>query len=169
MFRLLQGVGSGKTIVALIAALNTIRSGYQVAVMAPTEILSRQHYNLAKKLFPSNTNIEFISGKSKYTTKKKITDKLKKDEIDIIFGTHAIFQKNIIFKNLGLIIIDEQHKFGVNQRKKLSDKGGVECDVLLMTATPIPRTLTMTIYGDMDILLYVKNPKIENQSKLTAN
>ena len=114
--------------------------------MAPTEILARQHYNLAKKIFPANKKIELISGKSDYKNKKEILNKLKNNEIDIIIGTHAIFQKNVIFNRLGLIIIDEQHKFGVNQRKKLSDKGGDDCDVLLMTATPIPRTLTMTIY-----------------------
>ena len=173
MFRLLQGdVGSGKTIVSLIAAINTINSGFQVAVMAPTEILAKQHFNLAKKIFPKNFNIEFISGKSKYKLKKEILKNLENNKIDIIFGTHAIFQKKLIFKNLGLVIIDEQHKFGVNQRKKLSDKGGINCDVLLMTATPIPRTLTMTIYGDMDISIIREKPKnrkpIKTYSKLEA-
>ena len=171
MFRLLQGdVGSGKTIVSLLAALNTINSGLQVAFMAPTEILARQHFNLSKKIFPKNINIEFISGKSEYKIKKEILKKLLNNKIDIIFGTHAIFQKKINFKRLGLIIIDEQHKFGVNQRKKLSDKGGIDCDVLLMTATPIPRTLTMTIYGDMDISIIREKPKnrkpIKTYSKL---
>ena len=146
MFRLLQGdVGSGKTIVSLLAAYNTVNSGFQVAFMAPTEILARQHFYFAKKLFSNQINIELISGKSEYKTKKKILKKLVSNEIDIIFGTHAIFQKKVNFNNLGLIIIDEQHKFGVNQRKRLSDKGGNNCDVLLMTATPIPRTLTMTL------------------------
>ena len=160
MFRLLQGdVGSGKTIVSLISALNTINSGFQVAVMAPTEILARQHYNLAKKIYPKNIKIEIISGKSDYKNKKEILNNLKNNEINIIFGTHAIFQKKVIFGKLGLIVIDEQHKFGVNQRKKLSDKGGNDCDVLLMTATPIPRTLTMTIYGDMDISIIREKPK----------
>ncbi len=160
MFRLLQGdVGSGKTIVSLLAALNTINSGFQVAVMAPTEILARQHFNLAKKLYPKKIKIELLSGKSEYKDKKEILNKLKNNRINIIFGTHAIFQKNVLFGKLGLIIIDEQHKFGVNQRKKLSDKGGVDCDVLLMTATPIPRTLTMTIYGDMDISIIREKPK----------
>ena len=173
MFRLLQGdVGSGKTIIALLSVYNTINSGYQAAFMAPTEILARQHYNLAKKIFPENINIEFISGKSEYKNKKIILDKLKNNEIDIIFGTHAIFQKKINYKKLGLIIIDEQHKFGVNQRKKLSDKGGDECDVLLMTATPIPRTLTMTIYGDMDLSIIKEKPKsrkpIKTFSKLES-
>ena len=171
MFRLLQGdVGSGKTIVSLLAAYNTINSGFQVAVMAPTEILARQHFNLAKKIFPENLSVEFISGKSDYKIKKIILNKLEENKIDIIFGTHAIFQKKVIFKNLGLIIIDEQHKFGVNQRKKLSDKGGNNCDVLLMTATPIPRTLTMTMYGDMDISIIREKPKsrkpIKTYSKL---
>ncbi len=159
MFRLLQGdVGSGKTIVALLSAFNTISSDFQVAVMAPTEILARQHFLLAKKIFPKIIKIELLSGKSSYKDKKKILDKLIKKEIDIIFGTHALFQKKVEFKKLGLIIIDEQHKFGVSQRKKLSDKAGKDCDVLLMTATPIPRTLTMTIYGDMDLSIIRKKP-----------
>ncbi len=171
MFRLLQGdVGSGKTIVSLLSAYNTINSGFQVAFMAPTEILARQHFNLAKKIFPEDLDIEFISGKSDYKSKKNIYNKLSKNKINIIFGTHAIFQKKISFKKLGLIIIDEQHKFGVNQRKKLSDKGGNDCDVLLMTATPIPRTLTMTVYGDMDISIIRKKPKsrrpVKTYSKL---
>ena len=173
MFRLLQGdVGSGKTIVSLLAAYNSINSGFQVAVMAPTEILARQHFNLAKKIFPINIKIELISGKSDYKNKKEILNKLKNNQIDIIFGTHAIFQKKVFFNKLGLIIIDEQHKFGVNQRKKLSDKGGSDCDVLLMTATPIPRTLTMTIYGDMDVSIIKEKPKarkpIKTYSKLES-
>ena len=173
MFRLLQGdVGSGKTIVALLAAFNTIKSGFQVAVMAPTEILARQHYNLAKEIFPRKLKIQLISGKSDYRSKKEILNKLTTHKIDIIFGTHAIFQKKVIYKNLGLIIIDEQHKFGVNQRKRLSDKGGNNCDVLLMTATPIPRTLTMTMYGDMDLSIIAEKPKqrkpIKTYSKLES-
>jgi len=173
MFRLLQGdVGSGKTIVSLISAFNTINSGFQVAVMAPTEILARQHYNLAKKIFPKNINICLISGKSKFKEKKEILNKISSHETNIIFGTHAIFQKKVNFKKLGLIIIDEQHKFGVNQRKKLSDKGGIDCDVLLMTATPIPRTLTMTMYGDMDLSIIREKPKsrkpIKTYSKLES-
>ncbi len=173
MFRLLQGdVGSGKTIIALLSAYNVINSGYQVAFMAPTEILARQHYNLAKEIFPNNIKIEIISGKSDYKNKKIILEKLKNNKIDIIFGTHAIFQKKVSYKKLGLIIIDEQHKFGVNQRKKLSDKGGDDCDVLLMTATPIPRTLTMTMYGDMDLSIIKEKPKsrkpIKTYSKLES-
>jgi ATP-dependent DNA helicase RecG len=166
MFRLLQGdVGSGKTIVALLSAFNTINSGFQVAVMAPTEILARQHYVLAKKIFPSTLNIKLISGKSDYKEKKNTLSQLSKHQINIIFGTHAIFQNKVNFKKLGLIIIDEQHKFGVNQRKRLSDKGGNNCDVLLMTATPIPRTLTMTMYGDMDLSIIQEKPKTRKEIK----
>ena len=173
MFRLLQGdVGSGKTIVALLAAYNVIKSGFQVAIMAPTEILGKQHFKLAKKIFSEEINIEFLSSKSEYKEKKNILKKLENKSIDIIFGTHSIFQKKIIFNKLGLIIIDEQHKFGVNQRKKLSDKGGNNCDVLLMTATPIPRTLTMTIYGDMDLSIIREKPKsrkdVKTYSKLDS-
>ena len=174
MFRLLQGdVGSGKTIVSLLSAFNTVRSGFQVAVMAPTEILARQHFTLCEKLFPLDVRIELLSGKSTYKDKRNIIDKLSKKKIDIIFGTHALFQKKIEFKKLGLIVIDEQHKFGVNQRKKLSDKAGKDCDVLLMTATPIPRTLTMTIYGDMDLSIIREKPSvrkpIKTYSKLESN
>ena len=166
MFRLLQGdVGCGKTIVSLLAAYNTVNSGFQVAIMAPTEILARQHFNLCKKIFDNELNIALISGKSDNKEKIDILSKLSKNKIDIIFGTHAIFQKKVIFENLGLIIIDEQHKFGVNQRKRLSDKGGSNCDVLLMTATPIPRTLTMTIYGDMDISIIREKPKTRKSIK----
>ena len=141
MFRLLQGdVGSGKTIVALTAAYNVVKSGFQVAVMAPTEILANQHYKLANKIFNKNLNIEILSSKSNYKTKKMITKKLNENKIDIIFGTHAIFQSKIIFKKLGLIIIDEQHKFGVNQRKNYLIKVEIS-DILLMSATPIPEHL----------------------------
>ena len=166
MFRLLQGdVGSGKTIVSLISALSTISSGFQVAFMAPTEILARQHYTLAKKIFPKNITIELLSSKSKNNEKKRIIKELKDNKIQIVFGTHAIFQKKIIFANLGYIIIDEQHKFGVRQRKLLSDKGGDNCDVLLMSATPIPRTLTMSIYGDMDVSIIREKPSNRKEVK----
>ena len=166
MFRLLQGdVGSGKTIVSLIAAFNVINAGYQVAIMAPTEILARQHFNLAKKLFSKKMNLDLLSSKTKNIDKKKILKDLNNHKIDLIFGTHSIFQKKVLFNNLGLIVIDEQHKFGVNQRKRLSDKGGSECDVLLMSATPIPRTLTMTIYGDMDLSIIREKPKYRKDVK----
>jgi ATP-dependent DNA helicase RecG len=166
MFRLLQGdVGSGKTIVSLISALSVIESGFQVALMAPTEILARQHYVLAKKLFPKKVCIQLLSGKSANNEKKRITQELENNKIQMVFGTHAIFQKKIIFANLGYIIIDEQHKFGVRQRKLLSDKGGDNCDVLLMSATPIPRTLTMSVYGDMDVSIIREKPRNRKEVK----
>ena len=173
MFRLLQGdVGSGKTIVSLISSLNVISSGFQVALMAPTEILARQHYTLAKQLFPKNICIELLSSKSENIEKKKVVHGLKNNKIHMVFGTHAIFQKKIIFANLGYIIIDEQHKFGVRQRKLLSDKGGDNCDVLLMSATPIPRTLTMSVYGDMDVSIIKEKPsnrkEVKTYSKLES-
>ena len=160
MFRLLQGdVGSGKTIVSLISAYNIISNKYQVAYMAPTEILAKQHYELYSKVFGSFGKSQILTGKTDYKKRKNILLNLKNKKIDIIFGTHALFQKKIEFKKLGLIIIDEQHKFGVNQRKKLSEKGGTNCDVLVMSATPIPRTMMMTLYGDMDITLIKSKPK----------
>ena len=166
MFRLLQGdVGSGKTIVSLISALNVVESGYQVAFMAPTEILAKQHFNLSKKIFPGSIDVEILSSKTEHLKKKIILDKVKNNKINIIFGTHSLFQKKILFSNLGYIIIDEQHKFGVKQRKLLSDKGGRNCDVLLMSATPIPRTLTMTLYGDMDLSIIREKPKFRKEIK----
>ena len=161
MFRLLQGdVGSGKTIVSFIAAGNVIRSKFQVALMAPTEILAKQHYDLALKIFKhTNVKIDFLTGKSDFKKKKEIKENLKNNKIDLIIGTHALFQKNISFNNLGLVIIDEQHKFGVKQRIELSDKGGKNCDILLMSATPIPRTLILAFYGDMDVSRIIEKPK----------
>ncbi len=160
MFRLLQGdVGSGKTIVSLISSLNVIRSGFQVGFMAPTEILARQHFNLAKKIFDTNIDIKLLTSKTDNKDRKNIINKLANNKINMIFGTHSLFQEKIKFKNLGLIIIDEQHKFGVKQRKKLSDKGGKNCDVLVMSATPIPRTMIMTIFGDMDTSIIKNKPK----------
>ena len=161
MFRILQGdVGSGKTIVSFIGAANVIRSGYQVAMMAPTEILAKQHFELAKKIFKSTKiSIQILTGKTTFKERKLIEKNLNHGEINLIIGTHALFQKNTLFKKLGLVIIDEQHKFGVKQRIELSNKGGKDCDILLMSATPIPRTLVMTFYGDMDVSRIVEKPK----------
>tara|TARA_Y100000590_G_scaffold165535_1_gene189548 strand:- start:113 stop:2182 length:2070 start_codon:yes stop_codon:yes gene_type:complete len=160
MFRLLQGdVGSGKTIISLLAAANVITSGWQVALMAPTEILATQHYNLALKIFKStNINIELITSKTDSEKKKLVYKNIQNGKINFLIGTHALFQKNIVFKKLGFIIIDEQHKFGVRQRIELSNKGGNDCDILLMSATPIPRTLIMAIYGDMDVSKLIEKP-----------
>jgi len=160
MFRLLQGdVGSGKTIVSLIAASNVIESNFQTAFMAPTEILAMQHYNLAKTIFKgTNIKIGFLTGKTKISDKKIIIDKLSNGKINLLIGTHALFQKKVFFRNLGLVIIDEQHKFGVKQRLELAYKGGNDCDILLMSATPIPRTLILTLYGDMDVSRLIEKP-----------
>ena len=161
MFRLLQGdVGSGKTILALITAAKVVESNYQVAFMAPTEILSTQHFNLAKKLFNSTgVKIEIITGKTSAKDKKIIMSKLAKGDLNLIFGTHSLFQKKINFFNLGFIIIDEQHKFGVGQRLKLAKKGGNNSDLLLISATPIPRTMMLSFFGDMDISRLKEKPK----------
>ena len=160
MFRLLQGdVGSGKTIISFVAAANVIRSNWQVALMVPTEILAKQHYNLATKIFKStDVTIKFLSGKSSFKEKKTIQENLANGKINFIIGTHALFQKKILFKKLGLIIIDEQHKFGVKQRIDLSNKGGKDCDILLMSATPIPRSLILAFYGDMDVSKLIEKP-----------
>ena len=127
--------------------------------MAPTEILAKQHYSLAQKLFNKNIKIKLLTGKTEYKDRKIILDDLTKGNIDLLIGTHSLFQDKITYKKLGLIIIDEQHKFGVKQRKKLSDKAGTDCDVLVMSATPIPRTMIMTIYGDMDTSIIKSKPK----------
>jgi len=166
MFRLLQGdVGSGKTIVSLIAAMNVISSGYQVALMAPTEILAKQHYKFATKLLGNDFEVELLTGKTDNLIKKKIIESISLNKSNLIIGTHALFQKKLTYKNLGLIIIDEQHKFGVRQRKELSDKGGNNCDVLVMSATPIPRTMMLTIYGDMDVTLIKEKPRNRKEIK----
>ena len=166
MFRILQGdVGSGKTIVSLLSIANVIESNYQCALMAPTEILANQHFQLAKKIFKDlNLNIEFLSGKTEPKKRKKILFSLEKGKIDLLIGTHALFQKKIVFKKLGYIVIDEQHKFGVKQRSDLAIKGGKNCDVLLMSATPIPRTMMMSIYGDMDISKIKDKPSMRKET-----
>ena len=160
MFRIIQGdVGSGKTIVSLLSILNVIKSGYQCALMSPTEILAKQHYKLIKKIFKKeNFEIEFLTGKTEYSKRKIILNNLTSGKIKLLIGTHALFQKKINFQKLGLAVIDEQHKFGVKQRSDLAQKGGNECDVLLMSATPIPRTMMMSIYGDMDISRIMEKP-----------
>ena len=166
MFRLVQGdVGSGKTIVALIACLNVISSNYQVSFMAPTEILAKQHYNLARDLFGEKINIKLLTSKTDIKERKQILTDLSLNKINLLVGTHSLFQEKIKYHNLGLIVIDEQHKFGVKQRKKLSDKGGKNCDILVMSATPIPRTMIMTIFGDMDTSIIKNKPKYRKDIK----
>lgn len=152
MNRLLQGdVGSGKTIVAFITMYINYLGGYQSALMAPTEILAQQHYQNSKELFKKyNIDIALLTGKTKPKEKKEIYEKLKNGTIDFIIGTHALFTDDVIYKNLGLVITDEQHRFGVNQRSNLKNKGTTP-DILYMSATPIPRTYALTLYGDMDV------------------
>ena len=162
MFRILQGdVGSGKTIVSIIASLDVIESGYQCGLMAPTGILAEQHFLLIKKLIEKtnlNINVSLLTGKIDSKERKKILVDLKNNKINFVIGTHALFQKTINFNKLGLVIIDEQHKFGVQQRINFAKKGGSNCDVLLMSATPIPRTMMMSIYGDMDTSRLMEKP-----------
>lgn len=152
MNRLVQGdVGSGKTIVALIALFNVAMNGYQGAMMAPTEILAKQHFNEAEKLFESfNIKVELLTGSTTEKNKSLIKEKLKNGEIHIIIGTHALIEDNVEFSNLGLIITDEQHRFGVGQRTRLGNKRE-DVDILVMSATPIPRTLCLYLYGDLDV------------------
>lgn len=150
MNRLLQGdVGSGKTIVSFISLYMNYLAGYQGSLMAPTEILSIQHYNNIKKILP-DLKIELLTGKTKIKEKNEILKKLKNNEIDILIGTHSLISENVIYNNLGLVITDEQHRFGVNQRANLKNKG-TNPDILYMSATPIPRTYALTIYGDMEV------------------
>ena len=159
MSRLIQGdVGSGKTIVAFFSLLYVVESGYQGALMVPTEILSQQHYNFFKKYSDGlGIKIELLIGKEKNLKKQKILSKVSNGLVDIIIGTHAIIQKNVKFKNLGLVVIDEQHRFGVYQRLALLKKSP-DADFMVMTATPIPRTLILTNYGDMDLSIMNEKP-----------
>ena len=152
MNRLLQGdVGSGKTIVAIISMYMNYLSGYQSALMAPTEILAIQHYQNMQKLFsPFSIKIGLLTGKLKAKEKKQLLEDLKNGNIDMMIGTHALISDDVVYKNLGLVITDEQHRFGVNQRGNLKNKG-ITPDILYMSATPIPRTYALTLYGDMDI------------------
>ena len=160
MIRLLQGdVGSGKTIISIITGLNVVAAGYQVALMCPTEILATQHLNLIRSLTKGqDINVEILSSGINKKRQIEIKKQLVEGKINFLIGTHSLFQETVSFSNLGLIIIDEQHKFGVRQRINLSDKGGVNCDVLLMSATPIPRTLILSTYGDMDISTLKEKP-----------
>jgi len=163
MFRLVQGdVGSGKTIVGAIAVLSMVEAGFQAAFMAPTEILARQHFDWITSIInqtdlQNKVRVGYLSGSLKEAEKRKVREQVANGEIDIIIGTHSLFQEAISYKNLGLIIIDEQHRFGVKQRMDLAEKGdGV--NILFMTATPIPRTLTMTVFGDMDVSIIAEKP-----------
>lgn len=158
MNRMLQGdVGSGKTVVSLIAGIAVISRGQQVALMAPTEILAQQHYATFKKLLPNTISVGLLTGSTSQSERKSILDGLNNGGIDVIIGTHALIQETVEFANLGFIIIDEQHRFGVNQRAQLRTKGAIP-DLLVMTATPIPRSLSLTLYGDLDISIIKEKP-----------
>ena len=159
MNRLLQGdVGSGKTIVALEAATIVIENGYQVALMAPTEILAVQHYLSAKKIFArAGYRVELLISGMKAAEKKAALERVRSGEAQLVVGTHALLEPQVEFARLGLVIVDEQHRFGVLQRKELMEKGTAP-DVLVMTATPIPRTLSLTLYGDLDISVIDQMP-----------
>lgn len=149
--RLIQGdVGSGKTIVAFIAAAAAVRNGYQAAILAPTEVLAEQHFNNMRKFFGGRYIIALITGSVTKKNKTESKNLIASGAVNFIIGTHALLEENVVFYNLGLVIIDEQHRFGVRQRKALMNKGSAP-DVILMTATPIPRTLAMTVYGDLDV------------------
>ena len=151
MNRLLQGdVGSGKTIVAFIISYALYTGGYQTSFMAPTEVLARQHYKNACDLFKdTNFKVGLLTGKMTLKEKRKVYEKIEKNEIDMLIGTHALISDKVVWNNLGLVITDEQHRFGVNQRQTLKNKG-LNVEVLMMSATPIPRTYALTIYGDTD-------------------
>ena len=160
MNRLLQGdVGSGKTIVALFAILIAIENNFQACFVAPTEILAQQHFNSFRELLSdSNINLNLLTGSTKAKERKIINLGLENGTLQILIGTHAVFEENVRFKNLGLAIIDEQHRFGVAQRAKLWSKNTTPPHILVMTATPIPRTLAMSLYGDLDISLIDEMP-----------
>ena len=153
MNRLLQGdVGSGKTIIALLSMLMAFDNNYQAALMAPTEILAQQHFqNIQEVLNGMDVKIELLTGSTKTKQRKIILEQLKNGELNGIIGTHALIEDQVVFKNLGLAVVDEQHRFGVEQRAKLWKKNTIAPHILVMTATPIPRTLAMTLYGDLDV------------------
>ncbi|WP_374073666.1 ATP-dependent DNA helicase RecG [Bdellovibrio bacteriovorus] len=159
MHRMVQGdVGSGKTLVSFMAALYTIESGFQSCLMAPTEILAEQHFKNARKVLePLGIRLALLVGKTKASEKKQMLASLQAGEIDLIIGTHALIEDDVQFANLGLVIIDEQHRFGVEQRGVLKNKGKSP-HFLVMTATPIPRTLAMTVYGDLDVSIIDEMP-----------
>ena len=162
MNRLLQGdVGSGKTMVALLSALIAIGNGYQACIMAPTEVLAQQHFkNIQKLLAPTGVRSALLTGSSKAAQRREVHQGIEDGSIGILVGTHALLEDNVLFHNLGLAIIDEQHRFGVEQRSRLWNKSsaGVPPHVLVMTATPIPRTLAMTLYGDLDVSIIDELP-----------
>lgn len=166
MNRLIQGdVGSGKTVVAQMAILAVVKNGYQAAFMAPTEVLAMQHYeDLSKDFAPYGIKIALLVGSTKISEKRRIYEDLSKGHIDVVIGTHALIQDKVTYQNLALVITDEQHRFGVRQREKLSEKGK-DPHVLVMSATPIPRTLAIIMYGDLDISIMKDMPAMRKPIK----
>ena len=160
MRRLVQGdVGSGKTVIAMLALVKAVENVFQGAMMAPTEILARQHFeSFSGSLEPLGIRVALLSGRLTKKAKQEMYDRLAAHEIDIVIGTHALIQEDVSFANLGLVVTDEQHRFGINQRAVLEKKGRLVPDVLVMTATPIPRTLTLTVYGDLEVSLIRQLP-----------
>lgn len=160
MRRLVQGdVGSGKTVIALLALVKTVENGYQGALMAPTEILASQHYESFQKLLSDfGIRVGFLSGRLTKKKREEMYALLAEQKIDIVIGTHALIQEGVHFAKLGLVVTDEQHRFGIDQRAELEKKGELTPDVLVMTATPIPRTMTLTVYGDLDVSLIQELP-----------
>ena len=159
MNRLLQGdVGSGKTVVAVIALVATILGGYQGAFMVPTEILAEQHFQTIEAFFAdTDYSVALLTGSTKTKARREILEQLAEGSLDLVIGTHALIQDDVVFNHLGLVITDEQHRFGVNQRQKLNEKG-TNPNVLYMTATPIPRTLAITLMGEMDVSILAQMP-----------
>lgn len=160
MRRLVQGdVGSGKTVIAMLALVKTVENGWQGALMAPTEILAAQHYeSFRKQLAPFGIRVGFLSGRLTKKKRQELYDAMEAQELDIVIGTHALIQEGVHFAKLGLVVTDEQHRFGIAQRAELEKKSSRLPDVLVMTATPIPRTMTLTIYGDLDVSLIRELP-----------
>ena len=160
MRRLVQGdVGSGKTVIALLALVKTVENGYQGALMAPTEILASQHYESFQNLLSDfGIRVGFLSGRLTKKKREEMYALLAEQKIDIVIGTHALIQEGVHFAKLGLVVTDEQHRFGIDQRAELEKKGELTPDVLVMTATPIPRTMTLTVYGDLDVSLIQELP-----------
>ncbi len=178
MNRLLEGdVGSGKTVVAAMAALSTVKNGFQVAFMAPTEILASQHFKgISKMLEKFNVKVGYLTGKESFIyrngniteiKRKELLLELEFGQIDIMIGTHSLIQKTVIFSKLALVVVDEQHRFGVNQRAELTRDKKLVPHLLSMTATPIPRTLALTVYGDLDLSLIKEMPK--NRKKIQTS
>ena len=166
IYRLIQGdVGSGKTIVSLLVIADVINSGYQCVLMAPTELLAKQHFNYFKEIFDKyEIQTELLTSKSK--KRKSIIERVSENKIQLLIGTHSVYNKSLNFKNLGLVVIDEQHKFGVNQRIKLLEKSK-NCHMLIMSATPIPRSLSIALYGEIDVSIIKSKPK--NRKKVITS